>query len=97
VVVGFFDMSFVIQAMGWVGSLFFAISGIPQAVKVWRTKEAGDLSYAFLWLWLGGEWLSCSYVACQNLQIHQFQAPLFVNYAVNFAVVIYLLWAKWRY
>jgi uncharacterized protein with PQ loop repeat len=43
------------QYIGWLGAFLFAICAVPQVVKTWKTKKAGDLSWLFLLLWLFGE------------------------------------------
>ncbi len=49
------------EAVGWVGSILFALCGLPQAIKTIRTKSAKDFSLPFLGMWLGGELCMISY------------------------------------
>jgi len=53
-----------VTALGLVAAALTTSSFIPQVVKVWRTKHAGDLSYGMfavysvgIWLWLVYGWL----------------------------------------
>jgi len=46
------------EIIGWIGNILFAICGIPQVIKTFRSKSAKDLSLLFLWLWFSGELLT---------------------------------------
>ena len=41
--------------IGWIGSITFAICGLPQAWKCFKNKSARGISPAFVALWLTGE------------------------------------------
>ena len=85
------------ELAGWIGAICFAACGVPQAVKVWRTQQTRDLSWGFLWLWLGGEVLSMAYVLDKGFLLGVWQWPLLVNYFFCGIVTSYLVLAKWRY
>jgi len=42
------------ETIGWIGNILFAICGIPQVIKTYRSKSVKDLSLLFLWLWFEG-------------------------------------------
>lgn len=44
-----------IDTIGWIGSIMFAICGAPQAFKSIRDGHSRGISPFFLTLWLGGE------------------------------------------
>lgn len=76
-----------IEAIGWVGAICFAICALPQAIKSYRDKSSAGISFAFLFLWTVGEVLTLSYILGTTRQL-----PLIVNYVFNLAclaVIIY--------
>jgi len=48
--------------VGWIGSVLLTVCGLPQAIKVWRTKKANDLSMTFLTMWWLGEVFTFLYI-----------------------------------
>jgi len=89
-----------LEALGWCGACLFAVCGLPQAFRVYRRREASDLSVLFLLAWGGGEALMLLYaVLCQRAGRIDLAAvlPWWCNYAANLIVVDYLLYARLRY
>ena len=82
---------------GWFGAFLFATCAIPQVVKTWKSKKAGDLSLLFLLLWLGGELFSMVYIMVDDFSLKITHFPLYVNYIFNTVMVIYLVYAKRYY
>jgi uncharacterized protein with PQ loop repeat len=41
--------------IGWIGSIAFAICGLPQAWECFKNKSARGINTAFVALWLTGE------------------------------------------
>ena len=83
--------------IGWVGAILFGICAIPQVMKTWKTKKAGDLSWWFLIFWLFGELLTFTYILIDD-NIHNLTHwPLYINYGANFILVFYLIYAKKYY
>jgi len=80
--------------MGWVGAFLFATCGVPQAIKVWKTKKAEDISWWFLIFWLLGEILTLGYIIIDDIALKITHFPLYLNYAFNIIIVLYLLLAK---
>jgi MtN3 and saliva related transmembrane protein len=85
------------ETIGWVGNISFAICGIPQVIKTYRTKSAKDLSVLFLWLWLFGEVLTFIYIVVGDWETSIAHFPLYFNYIVNIFMAAYLLYAKLVY
>lgn len=78
-----------IEAIGWVGSVCFALCGLPQAIQTIKTKSAKDFSIWFLGLWLVGEVLMIVYtlLKLQNPQ-------LLFNYFVNLLCLLPIIYYK---
>lgn len=85
------------QLIGWLGATLFAICAVPQVIKTWQTKRADDLSWLFLLFWLFGEILMLIYIIIDDFYLKTTHYPLYVNYIFNIVMVLYLIWAKWRY
>lgn len=45
----------VADSIGWIGSVAFAICGIPQAWECYKNRSARGINPAFVGLWLTGE------------------------------------------
>lgn len=68
-----------IDLIGYIGALLFAICALPQAIKCYKEKHATGLSWLFLLLWLGGEICLLIYTI---YTIGAFN-PLVLNYVGN--------------
>lgn len=82
------------QIIGWIGAFLFAICAVPQAIKTWRTKKAGDISWLFLFFWLFGEIFTSAYIITDDYLLKITHFPLYVNYIFNTILVLYLIYAK---
>ena len=85
------------ETIGWVGNILFAVCGLPQVIKTFRSKSANDLSIVFLWLWLWGEILTFLYILISDWQTGLAHFPLYFNYIVNIFMAVYLIYAKYIY
>lgn len=85
------------QYIGWLGAFLFAICAVPQVVKTWKTKKAGDLSWLFLLLWLFRELFTFAYIVIDDIIMNITHFPLYINYVFNIILVLYLVYAKNRY
>lgn len=65
--------------LGWIGSVCFALTGLPLAVRCTRRGHANDLSLAFLAFWCGGE---ICYIAAVLLEFG-WVSWLMANYILN--------------
>lgn len=79
-----------VELLGWLGAICFAICGLPQTIKVVKDGHGDGLSKPFLWLWFWGEIFTLVYVC-----IGKFSWPLFFNYAVNLTFLSIML--KYNY
>ena len=86
-----------LETLGWIGAILFCFCAVPQSIKVYRTKSAGDLSWIFLLMWLFGEIFTLIYVIDKNMQVNVYQWPLITNYVMNTILVLYLVYARIRY
>ena len=77
-----------IELIGWIGSLAFAICGVPQAVECYKTRNADGLTWSFLFLWFIGELGTIIYV------IPRGDIPLLFNYTCNFMCLLVILYYK---
>ena len=79
------------DVIGWIGSVAFAICGLPQAWECYKNKSAHGISPAFVGLWLIGE---VSYVVSVLMKFGWVSWMMF-NYVANLfsiaIIVFYLL------
>lgn len=80
-----------IDFIGWVAGIMFAVSAIPQAYLTYTLGHAKNLSALTLWLWFWGEALMIVYF----LSKHGFDAPLMTNYSINLLSVVVILRYKY--
>jgi len=85
------------EVLGWIGAFFFAICSIPQAIKIWKTKKAKDLSMQFLLYWAIGEINMWLYVGIIDYVGNTVRYPLHANYFFNSLLLVYLIYGKIRY
>lgn len=85
------------EFVGWIGSIMFAICGIPQVVSTFRTHDVSGLSFSFILLWFLGEIFSATYLIIDDVKKGSSHFPIYFNYVVNLACVSYLLYALIRY
>jgi len=78
--------------LGWIGGLCLAVCALPQAVKVYKEKNADGTSHAMLWLWMIGEVCTLLYIVFAN-----FSYPLFINYSLNIVFVAVIFYYKYLY
>jgi uncharacterized protein with PQ loop repeat len=73
------------ETIGWMGSILFAICGLPQAIQCAKDGHARGLNWFFLLAWLGGEILTIIYVWPKS------DWPLLANYMVNLVFLAVML------
>lgn len=73
------------ETVGWIGSILFAICGMPQAYKSYIDGHSNGISWAFLFLWLFGEFFTLAYI------IPKHDIPLLFNYLLNLVWIAVLL------
>jgi len=78
-----------LDLIGWVGSILFAISAIPQAWKSYKDGHSDGISASFLWMWFCGEILVMIYTIPKLLW------PLLFNYTFNIILLIIILTYKY--
>jgi uncharacterized protein with PQ loop repeat len=77
-----------IETMGWIGSVLFAVCGLPQAVDCIKKGNAHGMTWSFLILWFLGEVFTLPYI------VHTGSLPLLFNYSLNFCFVVVILYYK---
>jgi uncharacterized protein with PQ loop repeat len=71
--------------LGWIGSLFFAICGVPQAYMSYKNKNSDGMSWLFLIFWSLGNIFTFAYVILTE------QIPLIANYMFNFLILLVII------
>lgn len=73
------------ETLGWIGSILFAICGLPQAYQSVKDGHSRGLNWFFLLAWLGGEVLTIAYVWPKA------DLPLLFNYFTNLVFLLVML------
>ena len=80
------------EIFGVLGTLFFAISILPQICMAIKNGNINGLSVGMLWLWISGSTMFFMY------SLHLRDTILIINYAWNLAtemvLVYYWLWPR---
>jgi uncharacterized protein with PQ loop repeat len=76
------------NSIGWIGSIFFAICAIPQAVQCYKQGHAKGLDWTFLLCWFFGEILTVIYVFPKQ------DWPLLFNYSINLICLFIIIYFK---
>ncbi len=80
-----------LETIGWLGSILFAICGLPQAISCVKTGHAKGLDWGFLMAWFLGEVFTLMYIWPKS------DYPLIFNYSLNlFFLVIILKYKIWE-
>jgi len=77
-----------LETVGWIGSMAFALCGAPQAWYSYKQGHSDGISWAFLWLWIIGEVFTLIYV------IPKEHWPLTFNYIGNILFTSVILYFK---
>jgi uncharacterized protein with PQ loop repeat len=77
-----------LEIIGWVGAVAFAICGAPQAWSSFKNKNSEGISSLFLYLWLIGEVATIIYVLPKG------HLPLLFNYLANLLFISVILYYK---
>lgn len=78
-----------LEAMGWIGSLLFAICALPQAIHSMKNKHSDGLTWSFILMWTFGEIFTLIYAASKNDLL-----PLIANYTLNLVFLTPIIWYK---
>lgn len=78
-----------IQLLGVIGAIAFAICGLPQAWQSFKTKSSQGVNVWFLLLWLFGEIITMIYVL---LTVYDW--ILLSNYIVNILFLFVIMYYK---
>lgn len=78
------------EYFGWIGSLFLAFCGLPQAIESFKTKSSEGITWGLLIMWILGEIFTLIYVFSKK------DIPLLLNYLMNIVflsiIVYYKIW-----
>lgn len=78
-----------IEYVGWIGSMLFALCGVPQAIQSYKQKHSDGLSSVFLLMWFLGEVLSFAYAITKDDVL-----PIITNYVLNFSLLLVIIWYR---
>mmetsp|Transcript_9006 Transcript_9006/g.20317 ORF Transcript_9006/g.20317 Transcript_9006/m.20317 type:complete len:117 (-) Transcript_9006:220-570(-) len=79
------------EALGVIGGTSIALSLIPQVIKTYKTKSAGDISYVYQAIYIFGCSLVNTYAIALNLW------PVYVPCLIEEALIITLTVMKYVY
>lgn len=74
-----------IEFVGWLGGILFAICALPQAIMTFKQGKAREISWLFLLMWLFGEIFTLAYVLPKS------HLPLIVNYIGNILLIMFII------
>lgn len=74
-----------LEAIGWIGALCFAICAIPQAWQSYQNGTSDGINLGFLALWFTGEVLTLIYVLPSK------SWPLVFNYVGNILALLVII------
>lgn len=77
-----------INIIGWIGSIFLAFCGLPQAIKSIKNKNSDGMTWGMLILWQLGECTTMIYIILKK------EYPLFFNYIFNIIFVSIIIYFK---
>lgn len=77
-----------LETIGWIGSIAFALSALPQAIKSYREGHSYGISWGLIFFWTVGEWCSLAYV------LPMWKWPLIINYLGNIVFCGIVTWYK---
>ena len=81
-----------IELLGIIAAISFAISAVPQAIKSWKEGHSRGMSLATIILWMVGEAAMLVYV----LGMYPGDLILLLNYATNTLMVGIITWYAFR-
>lgn len=76
------------ETLGYIGGSIVSVQGIPQLVKVWRSRSSSDLSYTSLMTYFTGGALLVAY----GILIEQ--PPVYATVSVSMANTLTLMLTK---
>lgn len=76
-----------IEFIGWLGSVCFAVCGAPQAYHCYKTGNGKGISKPFIWIWLAGEILTMPYIYFT----HGLDPIIFFNLTLNTIFILIIL------
>ena len=79
-----------IELLGWIGGVLFALCGGPQAYKSYTEGHSKGMSSGTLTLWLSGEIITLAYVMLK----HGLDGPLVFNYGMNLVFLSIIIYYK---
>lgn len=85
-----------IELIGWLASVCFAICGAPQAYQSWKQGHSQGVDTLFLMLWLAGEVLMMIYVPLGPGWDWPIMFNLMLNFCFICVIIKYKFWPEER-
>lgn len=83
-------MTILTELTGSLAATLTTLSFLPQVLKTWRTRSAGDFS----WIWIAAFGAGLALWLVYGLALHSF--PLVAANGITFALVLAIGFIKWR-
>lgn len=79
------------EALGWTAMILLTTCGLPQFVKMYRTRSVRDISPWMWWMFLVGHLFALAYAYLI------WQPPLLAKYTLNILIAVVILVAYYSY
>ena len=86
-----------IEAIGWLANMLFAITGAPDVIKSFRNKTPPGMTWFMLIIWFSAEIFSAIYIGVRDYGDEVYHLPMYVSYLFGFILVTFLIIFKRRY
>lgn len=80
-----------ISALGFAAATLTTVSFFPQALKIWKTRSAQDISLGMFVLFSAGVFLWTVYGVLRR------DIPMTLSSSLSFAIAVFILWMKLKY
>lgn len=86
-----------IELLGWVANILFAIIGIPDVYKSYSNKKRPTITWMFLIMWLVAQVAAAIYLIIKDLSSGETHYPMYFSYTVGGLSAISLIIAKIKF
>lgn len=76
----------IMQTLGWIGNLLFAVSAVPQAWLSFKQGHSEGLSTGLLSMWFSGEGIAIIFGLYEEVPVQ-----LMANYIFNFGCLLIII------
>ena len=79
-----------IETLGYLAGISFALCGLPQAIQSWRYGNSDGIAWPFLNMWLFGEVGMLIY----TINELNYDLPSLINYAGNLTALLVIMYYR---